>query len=66
MFMPHTQISGRYSELIATAAFVAEGKQVALPYGNQEDWDLLVQEAGREWLRVQSLDCRNPLMLLGR
>jgi len=48
---PH--ISGKYSELMATAAFIADGRQVALPYGNQKDWDLLVQETGREWLRVQ-------------
>lgn len=48
---PHSL--GKYSELLATAAFLAEGAQVAVPYGNQKDWDLLVQRDAATWLRVQ-------------
>jgi hypothetical protein len=37
---------GTYSELIVTAAFLAEGCDVAFPLRNQRAWDLVVREAG--------------------
>ena len=43
---------GTYSELIVAAAFTATGCEVAMPIGNQSDWDLIVREDGK-WLTVQ-------------
>lgn len=48
-----TEKVGRYSELIATAAFVVDGAEVALPYGNQPCWDLVVRYPGGAWTTVQ-------------
>lgn len=45
---------GDYSELLVAAAFVASGAQVAMPFGNQRGWDLLVLEKeDKSWKSVQ-------------
>lgn len=45
---------GCYSELIAAAAFCAEGWEVALPMSRtQKGWDLVVRRAGSSWVTVQ-------------
>ena len=43
---------GTYSELIVAAAFTAVGCDVALPIGNQSNWDLVALEDGK-WITVQ-------------
>lgn len=49
---------GKYTELVAIAACVGDGLEVAVPYGNQRGWDFLV-ESGRNWLRVQVKTARS-------
>ncbi len=45
---------GKYSEMLAAAAFIAEGTQIALPYGNQAKWDMLILPRGETaWKSVQ-------------
>ncbi len=55
--------TGIYSELIAAAAFIAEGRQVAMPPVNQAGWDLLVHRSGCEWDRVQVKTARMDTVL---
>ena len=48
------QITGKLCEAITIASFIGDGFQVALPFGNQAKWDLLVnRNDGAGWLTVQ-------------
>ena len=47
-----TSKKGDYSELLALARLVREGYDVAIPYGNQAGWDLLVEIDGK-WEKWQ-------------
>jgi hypothetical protein len=42
---------GNYCELLVLTRLVQEGKSIAIPYGNQSGWDLLVSENGvwKKW-----------------
>lgn len=44
---------GEYSEMIVGAAYIAEGAEVAFPFGNQPGWDMVVRLPGGAWERVQ-------------
>lgn len=48
-----TRSIGAYSELIAAAAFVASGAEVAYPMCSNPGWDLVVKEFGGTWVTVQ-------------
>ena len=44
---------GAYSELLVAAAFIADGFDVGLPFGNQAGWDLVVRGPESVWITVQ-------------
>lgn len=44
---------GDYCELLVLARLVKEGRLVALPFGNQAGWDLLVYNPDSGWERWQ-------------
>lgn len=44
---------GDLSELIVLTALVADGRQVAIPYGNRPGYDLLVLGSDGAWKRLQ-------------
>lgn len=47
-------VLGDYSELIVAAAFMAEGVEVAFPFGNQHRWDMVIRRPNRGgWKTVQ-------------
>lgn len=45
--------SGKYCETMALSAFIADGFGIAVPYGNQRGWDLLVKSPDGRWCEVQ-------------
>lgn len=46
--------TGKLCEAIAVASFIGEGYLVAIPFGNQGGWDILISKNnGVSWLRVQ-------------
>jgi len=46
-------IVGDYCEMVAAAAFIAGGAQLAKAWGTSPDWDFLVKEDGEQWRSVQ-------------
>jgi hypothetical protein len=49
--MTTTQI-GTVSELLVLTRLCREGASVAIPFGQQAGWDLLVEDSGK-WLKIQ-------------
>lgn len=50
-------ITGKYAESLAISAFIAARHEIAMPFGNQARWDLLVKVDG-VWLEVQIKSAR--------
>jgi hypothetical protein len=50
-FQIDVNIRGRYCEILAAAAFISKGIDIAVPWGNSKGWDLLADDDG--WKRVQ-------------
>ena len=48
----NTTQKGNLAELQVLARLLADGKTIALPFGNQHSWDLLFEENG-QFLKVQ-------------
>lgn len=44
---------GKYSEMLVCTALVGDGIEVALPFGNQQHWDILAKEPDGVWQSIQ-------------